>query len=75
MFSSRTRVIHERTNILPIQQILSTSKKEILSDYSLKQNFFDPSKSSPPNDFLLKLQMRMNVYESLGIKDDKRESE
>ena len=31
-------------------------------EYSLKQNFFDPSKSSPPNEFMIKLHMRMNRY-------------
>jgi hypothetical protein len=31
-------------------------------EYSLKQNFFDPSKSSPPNDFILKLHQRMSIY-------------
>jgi hypothetical protein len=31
-------------------------------EYSLKQNFFDPSKSSPPNEFMLKLHMRINLY-------------
>lgn len=28
--------------------------------YILKQNSFDPMKSSPPNDFMLKLTNRMN---------------
>ena len=42
-------------------------------EYSLKQNFFDPSKSSPPNEFMIKLHMRMNRYymdkdDSLEIK-------
>jgi hypothetical protein len=32
------------------------------SEYSLKQNFFDPSKSSPPNEFMIKLHMRMHMY-------------
>ena len=33
------------------------------NEYSLSQNFFDPSKSSPPNDFLIKLYARMNNYQ------------
>jgi hypothetical protein len=37
-------------------------KKSVDSEYSLKQNFFDPSKSSPPNEFMIKLNMRMNKY-------------
>lgn len=28
------------------------------TQYSLKQNYFDPSKSSPPNEFMIKLYMR-----------------
>ena len=39
-------------------------------EYSLKQNFFDPSKSSPPNEFMIKLHMRMNKY--YMDKDDER---
>ena len=31
-------------------------------EYSLKQNCFDPQKMSPPNQFLIKLRERMNVY-------------
>ena len=38
-------------------------------EYSLKQNFFDPTKSSPPNDFMIKLHMRMNKY-YIDNKDD-----
>jgi hypothetical protein len=59
----RQHNINERTNIIPIKQNLSTTMKDSLtSEYSLKQNIFDPSKSSPPNDFMIKLQMRMNMY-------------
>ena len=61
---SRQHIIDERTNIIPIKQNLSTSMKATspTSEYSLKQNFFDPSKSSPPNEFMIKLHMRMNMY-------------
>jgi hypothetical protein len=61
---SRQYIINKATNIIPIKQNLSTSVKELnlISEYSLKQNFFDPSKSSPPNEFMLKLHMRMNMY-------------
>ena len=56
--------INERTNTINIKKNLSTPIKQIPTkgEYSLKQNFFDPTKSSPPNNFMLKLQMRMNVY-------------
>ena len=61
---SRQHIIHERAIIIPIKQNLSTSMKATspTSEYSLKQNFFDPSKSSPPNEFMIKLHMRMNMY-------------
>jgi hypothetical protein len=47
-----------------------TSPKNIqntnnFKEYSLKQNFFDPSKSSPPNEFMMKLHMRMSVYNNV----------
>jgi len=66
MYSS-THVINERSKQIPIQKNLSTNMKDfsnIPSEYSLKQNFFDPTKSSPPNDFMLKLQNRMKSYNS-----------
>ena len=61
---SRQHIINERVVIIPIKQNLSTSMKATspTSEYSLKQNFFDPSKSSPPNEFMMKLHMRMNMY-------------
>lgn len=65
MQNHRQHVIHERSSIIPIKQNLSTSMKAnspSKGEYSLKQNFFDPSKSSPPNDFMIKLHMRMNRY-------------
>jgi hypothetical protein len=56
--------IRERSNIIYIDQTLNTTLKTdlIKGEYSLKQNFFDPSKSSPPNEFMAKLHMRMNMY-------------
>jgi hypothetical protein len=75
---SRQHIINERSNIIPIKQSLSTSMKDLnyKSEYSIKQNFFDPSKSSPPNDFMIKLHMRMNMYNNVSqmhyvdMKDD-----
>ena len=56
--------MNENTNITSIKQNLSTSMNDqtLKSEYSLKQNCFDPSKSSPPNEFMIKLHMRMNLY-------------
>jgi hypothetical protein len=44
----------------------------------LTQHFFDPSKSSPPNDFMIKLQMRMSRFSNKNhtfINEDSRDSE
>ena len=73
MNSLDTRIIHERSKNILIPQNSPTNKKEdfSLNEYSLKQNFFDPSKSSPPNEFMIKLHLRMSAYNSC-IKDDKR---
>ena len=35
------------------------------SEYDEQANFFDPSKQSPPNEFMLKLQMRMLNYSAV----------
>ena len=69
---SRQHIINERVIIIPIKQNLSTSMKATspTSEYSLKQNFFDPSKSSPPNEFMIKLHMRMNMYNTYVDKND-----
>jgi len=79
MNNYNSRIIHERTKAIQIPQKSPTNKKEdyILNEneYSLKQNFFDPSKSSPPNEFMLKLKLRMTHYETSCIKDDKRINE
>jgi len=66
MLATKQYPIHERSIIIPIKQNLSTPMKNHSpkGEYSLKHNFFDPSKSSPPNEFMLKLHMRMNHYQA-----------
>ena len=61
---SRLHIIHERPSIVEIKENSFTSMKEDSpkAEYSLKKSFFDPSKSSPPNDFMIKLQMRLSKY-------------
>ena len=78
--NSTTHIIQERSKYIPIKQNLTTTMKERSpkGEYSLKQHFFDPTKSSPPNDFIIKLQKRMSVYDAAlysDIKDDSRVSE
>jgi len=69
-------VIRERSLPIPINKNLTTNMKinSPKGEYSLKQNFFDPSKSSPPNDFMIKLHMRMNRY-NFDKKDDNLDNE
>lgn len=56
-----TSLIHERSEPIPIQQ-LSPTYARAYNEYSLKQNFFDPTKSSPPNEFMIKLRMRIHKH-------------
>ena len=72
MNSCKPHVINERSKIIPIPQTSPTNKKEGISynEYSLNQNFFDPSKSSPPNEFMLKLQLRMSHHDSFNKSDN-----
>ena len=54
----------KKSILIPIKQNLNTSIKDLSpkGEYSLKQFFFDPTKSSPPDDFMNKLRKRMSVY-------------
>ncbi len=45
---------------IPIPQ-----QKKPESEYSLKPTFIDPMKSSPPNEFLIKLRSRLVRHNSL----------
>ena len=69
MLGQKTRVIPERGIPIPVSKNSPTrpkNEKEAI-DYDLNKNIFDPSKSSPPNDFLLKLQKRMKLLGSSPI--------
>jgi hypothetical protein len=59
--------VHERSESIPFHKMLSTPIKinSPKSEYSLTQNFFDPTKSSPPNDFINKLRKRIQAYNEL----------
>ena len=73
--------MNERSIVIPIKENLSTSMKNDSpkGQYSLKQNCFDPSKSSPPNMFMIKLHMMMSIYndksDDLDNKEDNFDSE
>jgi hypothetical protein len=58
------------TKSIPIQchnHLQKDLGKIIQPNYSLElnKNIFDPSKSSPPNEFMEKLNKRMDVYNHL----------
>jgi len=59
----------EQTKIVPIEKKEPTMYE---GEYSLKENVFDPSKCSPPNDFLAKLQVRMNLYNIIILTNKKK---
>ena len=71
MNSSKQQIIHKKCKIIQITQTQHTKKKEDygINEYSLTPNFFDPSKSSPPNEFMLKLKLRMSHYNSFNNVD------
>jgi hypothetical protein len=69
MDSRNVTFTHERSNVIPIQSLCNKNKYHSFDiSYDLKSNFFDPSKSSPPNEFLIKLNQRIQNYESLEKK-------
>tara|TARA_B110000858_G_scaffold193526_1_gene246176 strand:+ start:988 stop:1230 length:243 start_codon:yes stop_codon:yes gene_type:complete len=51
------------TRPIPIKKNKGSPSNTISqTEYSLKQNFFDPTKSSPPDNFMDKLELRMQHY-------------
>lgn len=61
---STKHLSYERSDPIRINNVrLKNMKDNLLSDeYSLNHQFFDPSKSSPPNEFMMKLRMRVYSY-------------
>jgi hypothetical protein len=49
----------KKSNIIMIPNIIREKYQ-----YSLKENFFDPAKSSPPNHFMKKIYLRLSHYNS-----------
>jgi hypothetical protein len=66
----------ERTNIIQIKNKISTQNEinSPKSEYSNKQNLIDPSKSSPPNNFMNKLQKRIEMYSTIFYADNMDDS-
>jgi hypothetical protein len=74
MNSCKLYINNNKSKDIPISKTSPTHKKvefnNFQNEYSLKQNFFDPSKSSPPNEFMLKLRLRMTYYDSFNNVDN-----
>jgi len=66
-----TKNVSSKKIIIPQNIVSNPPSPTNQIDYSLHNHFFDPSKSSPPNDFLLKLEKRLQFYHSLGRNDNK----
>lgn len=58
---------------LPLKSysIKQQNLNKIISEYRLTQNNFNPDKSSPPNRFMDKLEIRMKQYYSNSVKNFK----
>jgi hypothetical protein len=61
--------IYERSADIPINQHAYKLQPTNL-EHSLKQNYFDPSKSSPPNVFIIKLRARISSYNHANVNLD-----
>ena len=64
--------MNRKKTIIPEKNYIWSNKEHISlnnnspTNYDLNNSFFDPSNSSPPNDFMLKLNKRIEYYTSLG---------
>jgi len=67
MLVTQNNTNHKKSNIIPIVINKIQPSKEKFNQYSLKNNLFDPAKSSPPNEFMLKLYNRVSVYETYSL--------
>ena len=61
--SSFPYIIKDKNNSTPIKINSNTiNQSNTLKQYSLEKVLFDPTKSSPPNNFMIKLHKRLTVY-------------
>jgi len=62
---SKITINQERKIIPTNSKNLSTIMKDTnkkTHEYGLNQVIFDPTKNSPPNNFMVKLKERMSIY-------------
>jgi hypothetical protein len=54
---------YEKSNEIQINKNIYIEKSENINyEHSLKENLFDPTKSSPPNYFIINLHARIYAY-------------
>ena len=73
MLVTKKIIVPEKSLPILIQHSSPAKNTSPKGEYSLKRNFFDPSKSSPPNEFMLKLRMRMSKY--YDFSDDEKDDD
>lgn len=61
--SSTQNIYHVKTKPILLQKAITTH----VNEYSLTPDFIDPSKSSPPNEFLIKLYARIDKFQKKEI--------
>lgn len=61
------KISYERSKNILIPQKSPTTKEAY--EYSLQTSFFDPTKCSPPNEFMNKLKIRNLYYNSCNSLD------
>jgi hypothetical protein len=60
---NETLRINEKSTPIKInKKSISQKNSSLNTEYGLKKNIFDPFKSSPPNEFMLKLNMRCFLH-------------
>jgi len=64
IISNSSSLTYQRSNMIPISCPSPTLSTNNSVHYKLNEGCFDPSKHSPPNSFMTKLQSRLN--QSLG---------
>lgn len=69
-----SKKLYEKSVDIPIKQNSYNQTQNTYFEHSLKQNLFDPSKSSPPNEFIQKLYARISAY-NYNVKVDNFKSE
>ena len=63
-----TYVTNEKSVQIPKKNMINNVKTTPTNDYSLNKNFFDPAKSSPPNEFMIKLYMMEHLLINMIVK-------